>query len=141
MGHGLTQDVLESEGVPIEVALDGFLAFMDEAKVVASYGITFDTKMLRGELRRLGKPDLFGTKPEFCLMREATRQCKAAGEKLPGRRNVKLVRACEVLLGRVHDRPHRAMPDAEVAADLYQHFAHMGCLEPKVRESIQKPAA
>jgi DNA polymerase-3 subunit epsilon len=146
LGNGLHQERLEAEGTPIADALDEFLVLLDQAAVLASYGILFDTKMLRGDLRRLGKPDLFGTKAEFCVMREATKQCKlapTAAMSATGRnwsKTAKLSEACEILLGRPHEGAHSALADTLTTVELYRMFAAKGCVVPKVRESFVKEA-
>jgi DNA polymerase-3 subunit epsilon len=147
LGNGLHQERLEAEGIPIADALDEFLALLDRAEVLASYGILFDTKGLRSELRRAGRPDLFGTKAEFCVMREATKQCKlapTAAMAASGRnwsKTAKLSEACEILLGRPHEGAHSALADTMTTVDLYRMFAAKGCVVPKVRESFVKQAA
>jgi DNA polymerase-3 subunit epsilon len=147
LGNGLTQERLEAEGVPIADALDEFLHMLNRAEVLASYGIIFDTKMLRGELRRLGKPDLFGTKAEFCVMREATKQCKLAptdAMHATGRhfsKTAKLSEAVEILLGHPHEGAHDALNDMMATVALYRLLAGKGLVVAKVRPSTQPPAA
>jgi DNA polymerase-3 subunit epsilon len=149
LGNGLWQHVLDAEGVPIDEALEEFLGLLDRAEVLAAYGIMFDTKMLRGELRRAGRPDLFGTKPEFCVLKEATNQCKIAptdAMMATGRtwsKSAKLSEACEILLGRKHEGAHDALNDVLTTVDLYRLFAGKGLITPKVRPSYpdHQPAA
>lgn len=141
LGNGLFQEKLEADGIPIADALDMFMSMLDEAEVLAAYGIIFDTKMLRGELRRLKRPDLFGTKAEFCVMREATKHCKlapTAAMHATGRhfsKTAKLHEACEILLERTHDNAHSALGDVMVTMDLYRWLAERGHVNPKVRPS------
>lgn len=149
LGNGLHQERLEAEGLPINDVLEEFLALLDRADVLAAYGIMFDTKMLRGELRRAGRPDLFGTKPEFCVLKEATNQCKIAptdAMMATGRKwskSAKLSEACEILLGRKHEGAHDALNDVLTTVDLYRLFAGKGLVTPKVRPSYpdHQPAA
>ena len=134
--NNLSQSRLEAEGVPIADALDEFLGMLDQAAVLSSFGITFDTKLLRGELRRAGRPDLFGVKPEFCLMRESTRQCKLRPDRT-ATKNASLFEASESLLGRTFPSAGNALDKVRTAADLYRQFGREGSLAPKVRPSTR----
>lgn len=129
----ISNAMAEEKGVPIADALDEFMEMWAECAVFAAYGMLFDSKLLRGELRRLGRPDCFGLRPEVCLMNVATPICKiprGAGWKFP-----KLREAVEMLLpNKPQAMAHEAGSDALDAARLYHLFAKRGLLQPKIRE-------
>jgi len=128
LGHGLTQERLEREGKPVKEVLEAFNLKRDRATLLAAYGIRFDQKILRGELRRGGFPDRYAETPEYCVMRAATPLCKmpptdammAAGRcsyKTP-----KLTEAARIILGVEHVGAHDALADVRMTARLYFHI-------------------
>lgn len=129
--HGITTAMCERDGIPILEALDRFEALVTQAETIAAYNLRFDEKLLRGERRRAGRPDGFGTVPVFCCMKGATPLCKipptrrmrAAGfdkYKTPN-----LGEAVKHLLRREHVGAHRAMADARAAAEIYFECRHL----------------
>lgn len=57
--NGLTMERLEAEGVPVGDVLDLYTNAISDERVVVAFNAQFDTKMMRGELRRAARPDLF----------------------------------------------------------------------------------
>lgn len=52
---GITRDLLENKGVPISVALDSLLEFIENYPIVG-YSINFDIGFINSELERISKP-------------------------------------------------------------------------------------
>ena len=129
----ITQAMCEEKGVPIAAALDEFMAMWSTCTVFAAYGMRFDSKLLRGELRRAGRPDCFGLRPEVDLIQVAGAELQRRG--LGNGRWVKLGAAVSLLLNRDQTTAHEGQSDAVDAARLYYHFAKNGPLEPKIRIS------
>jgi DNA polymerase-3 subunit epsilon len=145
--HGITTERATAEGVPITGAMELLMKLWDRAAVIAAYGILFDTKMARSELRRLNLPDRFGEKHEFCVLNACRAACKmaptnammAAGYRT--NKPPKLAEACEIILGRKHETAHTAIGDVMVTVEIYRWLAKRGLVTPKKRESFAKPAA
>lgn len=137
--HGITTERAESEGLALNGVMDIFERAWEQAAVEASYGMLFDTKMLRGELRRLGREDRFGQKPEFCVLNACRPACKmaptdrmmAAGYR--DNKPPKLAEACQILLDRKHEKAHTAIGDVMVTVDLYRWLAKRGLVKPALR--------
>lgn len=128
--HGITTEIALEQGRPIAEVLDGFDALASRATLIVAFNIRFDDKLLRGERRRLGRPDGFGTVPVFCCMKGATPLCKmppttkmksAGFDKF---KTPKLTEAFQILLEREHKNAHRALADALATKELY--FAMIG---------------
>ena len=54
---GITQELLEKEGKPIEIVLTEFIRFIDGAELVG-YNVEFDINFLNNKLRRLKWPTI-----------------------------------------------------------------------------------
>ena len=128
--HGITTEIALEQGRPIVEVLDGFDALQNRASLIVAFNIRFDDKLLRGERRRLGRPDGFGTVPVFCCMKASSPLCKipsTAKMKSAGFtkfKTPKLTEAVKILLEREHEGAHRALADAVATKDLY--FAMIG---------------
>lgn len=126
--HGITTEIAAAQGKPIAEVMDGFDALHNQATLIVAFNIKFDDKLLRGERRRLGRPDGFGTVPIFCAMRGAAPLCKIAPTskmQKAGRLNFKspkLSEAIQILLKREHVGAHRAMADVMATKELYFSF-------------------
>lgn len=123
--HGITTEIALAKGRPITEVLDGFDALLAQAGLLIAYNVRFDDKIIRGERRRLGRPDGFGTIPVFCCMRGATPLCKIKPTKKMRDVNFfdyktpKLSEAVRILLNREHVGAHGALADAIATKDLY----------------------
>lgn len=128
--HGITTEIALEQGKPIVEVLDGFDALQSRAQLIVAFNIRFDDKLLRGERRRLGRPDGFGTVPVFCCMKASTPLCKIPPTKkmtavgFDKFKVPKLTEAVEILLKRKHEGAHRAMADTVATKELY--FAMAG---------------
>lgn len=81
--NGLTDDILNERGQPVGDVLDIYCGLIEAGYIVVAHNAQYDTKVMRGELRRLGRPDLFERTPNICTMRAATPICaipKATGK-------------------------------------------------------------
>ena len=123
--HGITTEIATKDGKPIAAVLDAFDALVARADLLVAFNLRFDDKLLRGERRRLGRPDGFGTVPVFCAMKGSTPLCKIEPtKKMKGAgftkfKTPRLSEAVKALLDREHDGAHRAMADALATRDLY----------------------
>lgn len=124
LGNGLFHARLVEEGRPAAEVLAEFAEMHDAADLVVAYGISFDLKTLRGELRRAGIADRYGERPTFCPMRAATPICKMPPTEAMLRANrrspktPKLAEAYEILLGKTLEGAHDALADLDATAEL-----------------------
>jgi DNA polymerase III epsilon subunit-like protein len=132
--NGLTHDQLMSEGVPVEEVLAEYDALTDSCGGVAAFNVSYDQKVIRGAYRRVGKPDRYGERPTFCVMRGSGALLKQRGVKLGKVPN--LGEAVRHLLDREHGEAHKAVADTIAAADLYRLLLAEGLVEwrPQIPE-------
>lgn len=131
----LSYDQLMSEGVPVEDVLAEYDAMTDSCGGVAAFNVSYDQKVLRGAYRRAGKPDRYGERPTFCLMRGSSELLKRKGIKLGKVPN--LGEAVRCLLDREHTGAHTASGDTAAAVELYRLMLSAGLVEwkPQVAKS------
>jgi DNA polymerase III epsilon subunit-like protein len=123
--NGLTTELLLQVGQPIDVVLDAYEAAIKAGRVMVAYGAQFDLKIMRGELRRAGRPDLFEETPNVCLMRAF----KAYRKIYKG---YKLSDAC-TYFGIPYERGHEAPADALMCLEVFRHLRPLGATpDPKV---------
>lgn len=117
--NGLTDAILTQNGMPISVVLDIWTNAVSSGLKVVAFNAQFDCKMMRGELRRAGRPDLFGETRNICVMRGLDPY--GADGLCIKRGFVKLSVACE-FFGITNDNPHDAMADAEAARAILERM-------------------
>lgn len=113
--NGLTMERLNAEGEPVVAVLKRYTTLIEEGYVVATYNAQYDTKIMRGELRRAGLPDLFESTPNICLMRACTDVCRVAKKTGKGYKFPKLAEAC-AHFKIAQPAAHSALGDARSAA-------------------------
>lgn len=113
--NGLTDDFLNENGVPVSHVLDFYAGNITRGLIVVAFNAIFDTKMMRGELRRAGRPDLFEQTRNICVMK-ALDPYGAQGLCIQ-RGFVKLSEACD-FFGIVNENAHDAMADARAAREI-----------------------
>jgi DNA polymerase III epsilon subunit-like protein len=141
MGHGMTQAWLLENGRPVREALDLWTALHNRADLIATFGAGFDLKLMRGEFRRAGMPDLYGAKPKLDVMRAACKPCAMpmpsgrGGFKLP-----KLGEAAEILLGEKVEGLHNGYVDAKTTARIYYALLARGVVMAPKQDVSTKAA-
>lgn len=126
LGHGLTQERLLAEGVPISDALDVYTALFEEAELIAGFNVEYDLKLVRGELRRLGRPDRYAERFVFCAMRAATPVCQIPKKSGGGYKFPKLTEAFEILCGEPITGAHNAADDVRSTIKVIQALNAQG---------------
>ena len=137
--NGLTMERLEAEGVPVGDVLDLYTNAISDERVVVAFNAQFDTKMMRGELRRAARPDLFDQTKNICTMRA----CDGIVIKPDGGRGwPKLAHACAHFNIQQQDQ-HTALGDARACLEVFKHLIAIGAApEPAVHlASTQKDGA
>lgn len=121
--NGLTTRFLNDFGKPIGEVLDAYENQILSGRIVVAYNAQFDIKIMRGELRRAGRPDLFEITRNICLMRvyKAWRQIY---------KGYKLIDACSYL-GIPYERLHRAPADALAAVEVFRAMRARGAPIPE----------
>lgn len=128
---GITQERLEAEGLPIAEVVDEFMTFIASAERIVAHNVSFDRRMLRIELKRLGQPEQAdewkADERFFCTMKESTNITKLDFKK-PKKNAYKqpkleeLYRHC---FGADMDGAHNALHDTLNAMKCYLHlFSH-----------------
>lgn len=138
--NGITTERLRKDGIDVRHALDLYEAAIKEGRIVVAFNAQFDTKMLRAELRRAGRDDLFEQTPNICTMRELVGVCKiekmtpGGGYKFP-----KLSEACahfKIIQG----AQHTATDDNRCNAELLRKLRWLKLMpEPKVFYAKNRP--
>ncbi|MBN9073976.1 MAG: 3'-5' exonuclease [Rhizobiales bacterium] len=132
--NGLTTRLLGENGTPIDVVLDTYVGIVQRGYVVVAFNAQFDCKMMRGELRRAGRPDLFDQTPNICVMRAAM----ALGvKKGGGGGGFPKLTDCAAHLGLVIDEAHSAKGDTRATLALFRHLHAVGAL-PEARVHLAK---
>jgi DNA polymerase-3 subunit epsilon len=117
--NGLTTEYLMQVGRPILEVLGIYSQLIIDGYVICTYNAQFDTKMMRGELRRAGMPDLFEQTPNICLMRASTNLCRVPKKTGSGYKFPKLAEAC-AFFKIEQTGAHSAMGDTLAAVAIFR---------------------
>lgn len=116
--HGISLQRCFDEGRPIAEAIEAFDALAESCETLVAFNIRWDNKFIRGERRRLGRPDRFGEKREFDVMKASSPICKIPATPAMVRagrakqhKTPNLSQAHEILCGATFDGAHDAMAD------------------------------
>lgn len=125
--NGLTTERCAAEGVPIREVLDDYTTLVEAGFVVVAYNAQFDTKVLRGEMRRAGMPDLFEQTPNICTMRA----CKGLGVQKAGPKKggfPKLSDSYRHFYGEEPPEQHTSLADARSCLAIFQKLREINAL-------------
>ena len=137
--NGLTTERLAKDGRPIAEVLKFYTALVDRGYVIVAFNAQFDTKVMRGEMRRAGIPDRFEATPNICVMRASTDVCKIPKAKGGGYKFPKLAEACSHFLIS-QDADHSAMGDARAATAIFRKLREIGqCPDPAIHYATLRP--
>lgn len=114
--NGLTDDILNAYGVSIEVVLRWWNDMLNLDPLVVAHNVRFDLKVLRGEMRRFGFMDRFGSTRKACTMRMSS-------GGFGGQTHISLAAAVKHFLGEEMVNAHQAKADVEYCRRLYLAIA------------------
>lgn len=139
--NGFTDEFLYANGEPVAVALEKYASLIDSGFVIVAFNAQFDTKVMRGELRRAGLPDRFESTPNICVMRAATNVCRVPKKTGSGYKFPKLAEAC-AFFKITQDAAHTAMGDARSALAIFRELHTANLLPvPEVHFAKQAPTS
>lgn len=138
--NGLTTEHLLEHGKPVLDVLAHYSNLVALGYVVVAFNAQFDTKVMRGELRRASLPDLFESTPNICVMRAATNVVRVPRKTGSGYKFPKLSEAC-AFFKIAEPAAHSALGDARSAFEVFQHLHRANLLpEPEVHFAKEKPS-
>lgn len=126
--NGLSQGLLNEHGVPVGEVLWRYAAEIDRGAVIVAHNAQYDTKIMRGEMRRAGLDDRYGRTKTICTMRALTDICRIPKASGRGMKWPTLSEALMHCLGRDHANAHGALPDAMAVLDLLRWMRSNGCM-------------
>lgn len=115
--HGITTELAEKYGIPIDMVLRIFNRWSGIADTLVAHNFTYDRDVLKGEFMRLGKEPEFLNKPSFCTQEASTNVCQiksARGFKWP-----KLQEAHKFLFAEEFEGAHDAMADVRACKRVF----------------------
>jgi DNA polymerase III subunit epsilon len=121
----LTDEFLMERGRPVAEALDLYESAIDDGYAFAAFNSQFDTKVLRAELRRAGRPDRFEETYNTCVMRKNIGICKL---RKAGNKGAKMPTLAQALAHWKIEQygAHTAMGDAWSALQLLKALDSIG---------------
>lgn len=126
--NGLTQELLTTHGVPVGEVLWRYAQEIERGTVMVAHNAQYDAKIMRGEFRRAGMPDLYGETPTICTMKALEPILRIPKANGRGWKWPKLSEAVQHCLGQNHANAHGALPDAMAALDLLRWMKREGCM-------------
>ena len=136
--HGISTDRATAEGIPIAAAMNEFFDLLDRAGMRVSHNLTFDDRLLRIELLRLGwsrdQIDDWKTWTKTCctmrlssaIMKMEPREKMVAAGFHNKNNPPKLTEAFRFFFGRDIEGAHDAMVDTRATANIFTKLVKEG---------------
>lgn len=123
--HGITDAMVEADGIPGAEAVSDFMGLVKRADLIAGFNVSFDIRMMRMQSARNLGVKWENPLPTYCVMRKSMPFVKAPKAnprfdedwKLP-----KLTEAYAHFFGDEMEKSHRARPDCEATRRIYFHL-------------------
>jgi len=128
--HGITNEISEEQGIPIEGVLNMFYEHFKSAQLVVAHNVDFDKKFVVAEILKLTEKrtdliyllgmatDVATSKKYYCTMQEGTDLCKIKAYTRDNKREYikfpTLTELCNHLFGYQPKNMHNAMNDVIV---------------------------
>lgn len=124
--NGLSNERLMAEGIDVSVPLAMYAGAIHHGRTVVAYNAQYDTKIMRGALRRSGLPDLYDLTTTRCAMDACTNVCRLPSARGNGYKWPKLAQAYAHLFGSAHEGAHGALEDARAALRIARELKARG---------------
>lgn len=137
----LTLERLNAEGVPVHEVLAEYTRLITaEGRIIVAFNAQFDTKVMRGELRRASMDDLFEITQNICVMWPLLGICRIPTGNGNRIKTPKLTEAMAHFKEPYGGEAHDALTDAAAALTLMRRLRDIGRLPaPKVHYAKKRP--
>lgn len=140
--NGLTHERLMEQGVSVSLALDAYIGLVDGGYIVVAHNAQYDTKIMRGELRRAGIDDRFERTPNICTMRSLIDVCKIPKKSGSGFKFPKFSEAYKHFFDKEIEGQHTALGDCRALSEIFTIMLAQNLLaEPAVHFAKNRPEA
>jgi DNA polymerase III subunit epsilon len=138
--NGLTDEFLRENGMPVSEVLNAYERAIAEQHIFSAFNVQFDAKIMRGELRRAGRPDHREDTPTVCAMLKSAGVVKAKkkdGTPKPPKLDEALAHFKIDRLG----QSHTATSDAHAVLSILRFLSQIGIdLTPSIVRSNSHPS-
>ncbi|MAN03222.1 MAG: DNA polymerase III subunit alpha [Owenweeksia sp.] len=124
--HGITTEVAEHYGVPLEEAMAEFSEAVKKSKYLVGHNIQFDINILGCEYLRLGQDNLLEGMPDIDTSKETTNYCQLPGGKGGGFKYPKLEELYQKLFNEGFAEAHNAAADVEATTRAFLELVRIG---------------
>ena len=125
--HGTTNEIALEKGFDLRKLMISFKMIMEEATYIIGHNLSFDRKIIRGELIRCGIEYDSSEKVKICTMHSSTKYCKLEGKR--GYKWPKLQELHKVLFGKEFEGAHDAMADIRATAKCFWELKRLGVIK------------
>lgn len=139
--NGLTDEFLHEKGISVRSVLEVYADEIRSGRIVVAFNSQYDCKIMRGEFRRAGMPDLFEQTPNICVMRPLTGICRIPKRGGKGFKFPNLTEALDHFEVKPTEfNAHGAVDDAHGALLIMRELHKIGKLpEAAVHYAKEKP--
>ena len=127
--NGMTQEFLEENGKPIDVALNHYAVAIDKRNIVVGFNAAYDIKLMRGEMRRAEMNDRYMQTRTLDIM-NGCRKIVDARTKDGRKKAPTLEEACAHFGIEREPFPHRGLGGARAALGILLKMREMGQIPP-----------
>lgn len=129
--HGISNEIANQKGVPVETALADFVADVKKSRLIVGHNIEFDIAIVGAELIRAGMDEIMTTAPQLCTKNESTNFCaivnKKGTYKWPTLTELHLK-----LFGVPFKEAHNAAADVEATTRCFLELVRLKVLSPAI---------
>ncbi len=124
--HGITTEVAEHYGVPLEEAMAEFSQAVEKATFLVGHNIRFDINILGCEYLRLGQDNRLEGMPDIDTSNETTDFCQLPGGKGGGYKYPRLEELYRKLFNEGFAEAHNAAADVEATTRAFLELIRIG---------------
>ncbi|MGB0177461.1 MAG: DNA polymerase III subunit alpha, partial [Owenweeksia sp.] len=124
--HGITTEVAEHYGVPLQEAMAEFSQAVKQAKYLVGHNIQFDINILGCEYLRLEQDNLLEGMADIDTSKETTNYCQLPGGKGGGYKYPKLEELYQKLFNEGFAEAHNAAADVEATTRAFLELIRIG---------------
>ena len=128
--HGITNEIALEKGEDLKEVMIMFVEHLNNAKYIIGHNLSYDRKIIRGELMRNGIEYNSDSKIKICTMHSSRNYCK-----LPGKRGFKIPKLQELhvkLFGEEFENAHNALADVMATVQCFWKMKELGLLIDKL---------